>query len=143
MGSYTTGLFLPTQKAQRLTEIVLAAGAGLYLLYDVFAYKNAKNDSISAVGMAEMYGHPAYTLMLGALMGHLTWPTANARAPSESLKRVVPAIIALALWDRLSPANHPMPPLVPFVLGMPLGHWLFPQDIATEHALIVPVDLRA
>lgn len=133
--TYATGRWLPTAKTQTLTKALLVAGGIGYLLYDIFAYKNAKNDAISPVSMAEMYSHPAYTLMLGALMGHLTWPQFAARAPAQSLKVVLPVMLGLGAWDHYFPVQHPVWPIWPFMAGIPVGHFVFAQDETTLAAL--------
>jgi hypothetical protein len=132
MGNYSAGVWLPGAEAQKTTKILLVVGAALYLLWDIFAINNAAGDTISEVSINEMWLHPCYTLMLGGLFGHFTWPAVLVRSTRKSLSIVLPVILALGLWDHFIPITHHVWPLWPFLAGIPIGHYLYPQSVYTE-----------
>lgn len=132
MASYEQGRVLTGYTAQKITKALLTGGAALYMAWDTFAINNASGDTISEVSIHEMWLHPAYTIMLGGLFGHLTWPAAVTRGTAKSLSMVLPAALTLGLWDHFMPVVHHVWPLWPFLAGIPFGHYLYPQSVQTE-----------
>lgn len=117
---------------RRVTEIVMLVFPSLLIAWDFVAvFTTPKNATISEVFIHLMYEHPVAALYLGMLFGHLTFPAAVTR-PHWETAAIVTALVAIGIAVdrmRLLPI---MMPVIPLMVGIILGHWVWPQQVATE-----------
>jgi hypothetical protein len=113
-----------------LTIWLLLAGLIFYVAYDLWC-AFTPGATISEVTINFFYRHPVVPFTIGALFGHLSWPTVTTRPHSETVAIVccyVVAAVSAYLWARIPSIL----PVVPLVLGIPIGHLLWPQRTVTE-----------
>jgi hypothetical protein len=101
------------------------------IVWDIItAARGGTGTTISALSYAFMYFHPMLALAVGGLVGHLTWGSPGV--PPDRVRELITLAVAavlLVLVDVFS-IVPPMLPLWPFLLGIPIGHAFFGQDIA-------------
>ena len=119
---------MPWQK--HVTELVLIVIPLLVIGWDIVA-AFTPGSTISEICIHLFYAHPVLPLYLGMLFGHLTFPVVSTR-PHWITVIIVVVLLALGfLADNMAwlPA---MMPVIPLILGIPLGHLLWPQKVTTE-----------
>lgn len=115
---------------RKITIGILLGFVGVLITWDVFVVitSGAQQATISEVCLAFFTMHPAATLALGCVLGHLTWPIQSNRSGWVTLVVVAGTALFLLAIDLLI---HPPPitPALPLVLGVILGHCIWPQPI--------------
>lgn len=118
------------QSWQRHVTITgMCVGIAILCGWDVYAaWDKPHSDTISEVTLSFFWMHPAVAAGVGYLMGHLTWPD-NSNSTSKVFRTamLIGVMGALATVDFAFHLLPHMPPIVPFAIGLPLGHLLWPQ----------------
>lgn len=107
-----------------LTQILVLAVLAALIVYNVaIVIEPTPNDSITDVARDWMAQHPAVSLAVGAIMGHLVWP-ARRYVPEVGpyVLAVWGVIAAVADWNDWLPT---VPPLPVILFGVLLGGLLW------------------
>jgi hypothetical protein len=113
-----------------ITSWLLVFGAIFYTAFDLWAARTP-GATISEVLINYFYRHPVAPFTLGALLGHLTWPSVTVRPHSETIA-IVCSYIALSAVMYLLNVIPAVLPVIPLVLGLPFGHLSWPQRTVVE-----------
>lgn len=105
----------------------MLVGIALYVGWDIYAdVRGGPGATISEIALHVMWFHPGLSLIVGGLLGHLTWPSKNPPSDTIILVTGLPVVAIIAVLDILH-VFPPMMPLMLFLAGMLLGHFVFPQ----------------
>lgn len=111
----------------KITETVLIVVPALLIFFDVWASFTPRA-TISEVTLLFFYQHPVAALCTGALFGHLTFPSQYARTHLINMIVVVAFLLIAVAVDRMQWLPH-MLPVLPFVIGIPIGHLVWSQRV--------------
>ena len=113
-----------------ITAIIVCAAIVGLIGWDIFVAANpVPGDTISEVFLAFTYKHPFASFAFGVLSGHLTWPrTTNSDHKWTILVSLIAVAIATLVLD-LSGILPKMLPIIPLLIGIPIGHLLWPQRL--------------
>lgn len=108
------------------TIVVILVGLVGWVAWDVYAALNGvPGDTISEIVLAYSRQVRTLPLALGIVAGHLLWPLSRVNRRFVRLG-VLGALIGLTIFlDLWGLPTHV--PILYFVVGVPLGHWLWPQ----------------
>jgi len=115
-------------RAAKITLGVIIVCTSVLIGWDIVVATNDESgDTISELMLAASYRYPGLGLAWGGLAGHLFWPRDSPlfwRKPHTAflLGGVCLALIAVGLFVSLW-----VLPIGPLLVGIPLGHWLWPQ----------------
>lgn len=119
------------------TIILLLASAAVLIGWDIFVAANPQpGDTISEIVLDWSRRVSLVPAAFGVLMGHLFWPRKGGTFRLEGI--VLAAIffgtrdLCAWVWDDVTGTTrfwlHTVwLPVVPLALGVPLGHWCWPQ----------------
>lgn len=86
------------------------------------------NDEISVVILEAASRFKSIPLAFGILMGHWLWP-AKAITIGKWRYFVLVGLVVATIATDIFLSYFTVFPLVPFVTGVALGHWLWPQKV--------------
>lgn len=114
----------------RLVTLIVVAVAALGIIgWDIFvAINHTEGDTVSELLLGYARVYKIIPLSFGVLAGHLFWPASGSRfyraARIAGLASIGVACLALDLLH-VVPA---VPTIVPMLIGLGLGHFLWPQE---------------
>lgn len=113
---------------RRITEALILAGIVFYVAWDIYAnMHDSGGATISEVTVHFLYLHAGICAIVGALLGHLTWPRGVIWPPKvEMILALCTGAVLLAV-DLLH-VIPPVVPAIPFVVGYGIGHFVWPQS---------------
>lgn len=116
-----------TRTAKATVVLVVVAMAAL-IGWDIYVATNdVRGDTISEIFLFTASTHPSLVMAFGVLIGHLTWPREDPifwRKPHTAILLGSSICVLLAVEMFVSIMVLPIAPLL---VGIPLGHWLWPQ----------------
>ena len=126
------------QKLITLTKAFICVALGIIIVYDIIAIALGGGEAtISHIGGATWsYQHSTIPLAWGALTGHLLWITRGKIIYQwfrlSALLAIVGASIILDVVD-----FYDVIPILPAMIGVPLGRLGWPQSWSSGHPLFV------
>ena len=115
------------------TSIIIVVTILALIAWDIATISIGGVDTtISRISLRFMTLHPMLALAAGALVGHLTWGT---NQPMNRMHEVILMVVGLVLLVAMDLCHvvPAMQPLWPFLMGIPIGHALFGQNLSPVH----------
>jgi len=112
--------------------IIILATIGL-IGWDVYvAWNDLKGDTISEITMGWAIHKPFIPFITGVIIGHLFVPGKLKSWKEKLVKQLIlwPIVIGILIWDLMTPPILLLEsyPWIMFVVGVPLGIFLWKQD---------------
>jgi hypothetical protein len=96
--------------------------------WDIVVATNAeRGDTISELLLAAASSHPSLAFAWGGLTGHLFWPRENPLFWRKPHTAWLLGVLAVALLAAEFIVSLKVLPIGPLLVGISLGHWLWPQ----------------
>ena len=112
----------------KATKWFMLVATVLIIVYDIVVATNSgKGDTISEISLKWAWDWPTFALSWGVVAGHLFWPSRDLNYKWERIGALW-AIGLVALGVDIFWLTDVFP-LYPLVLGMLLGHALWPQKL--------------
>jgi hypothetical protein len=120
---------------RNITTIIILATIVVLSAWDIVAFHYGGTDAtISRISLTFMCANPELAVAVGALLGHLTWPALTAPNRTMEIVLLVVGLVGLLVMG-LFHVLPPMLPVWPLLLGVPLGHALFGQQVSPAQRL--------
>lgn len=120
---------------RQLMGALMLAGLCFYVVMD-FIMARTPGATISEISINLLYRHPVYAFILGAILGHITYPVVTTRPQWQTICLVACVVVTAILLD-VSRRIPPVMPIIPLLLGLPFGHLVWPQrTVSMEHGLV-------
>lgn len=112
-----------------MSAILMLGGLAGYIGWDVYAAFQQDQGTLSEVLGTAFWEFPALTFAAGVVLGHWTWPQKTVRPGWETAIIVAAVGAALLALEYFTLLPHPswLVPVIPLLLGILAGHWLWPQ----------------
>jgi len=114
--------------AKQVTGWFIILVTAVIIFYDTaIAIFGGPGGTISEVFLAFAWHHPFLPLTWGVLVGHLTWPSAEAK---KWRAWRISGLVAVGVVGLLVDIFVPLPEILPFIpvlVGIGVGHLLWPQ----------------
>lgn len=116
--------------AKIITAAVMVAGVALWIAWDVVvAAFELWPATISRIALAWGYVNTFTPFAIGVVIGHVWWPV--RKVPGYALARYIGLGVLGAVVLVLDLTVLPeVVPIVPFVFGVPVGHFVWSQSTA-------------
>lgn len=119
---------MKTRTAKIITAALAIVGLVLYIGWDiVVAYLGITPATISRMGLAWGHANTFTPFATGVVIGHVWWPGNVLRSWGVARHLLLGGIGLIVLVLDLA-ALPPIVPIVPFMVGLPIGHLLWAQS---------------